>query len=99
MSEAAAGGFKPILFAATYAGAINIVQQDQPDIILLDINLPDRNGIDLLEFVHANYQQIIVFMVTNQASDHYRTVCAQLGAQRFFDKTTEFENLAEAVSA
>jgi hypothetical protein len=38
-------------------------------------------------------------MMTSNASDQYREACARMGAQRFFDKTTEFEGLTAAVSA
>ena len=84
--------------AANGKDALRMVDEIRPQLVTLDIHLPDKSGINLLEFVHENYRQIIVFMMTNQATDHYRAVCAQLGAQRFFDKATEFENLTEAMS-
>src|SRR6201992_306706 len=94
-----APGVELVVHAGSYKEAISVLECLQPDLILLDIHLPDKSGINLLEFVHANYEQIVVFMMTNQATDQYRRVCAQLGAQRFFDKATEFEFLTEAVGA
>jgi DNA-binding NarL/FixJ family response regulator len=94
-----APGIELVVHAGSYKEAIGILECLQPDLILLDIHLPDKSGIDLLQFVHANYQQIIVFMMTTDATDQYRTACARFGAQRFFDKATEFEGLTEAVGA
>jgi DNA-binding NarL/FixJ family response regulator len=94
-----APGIELVVHAGSYKDAVSIIECLQPDLILLDIHLPDKSGINLLEFVRENYKQIIVFMMTNQATEHYRAVCAQLGAQRFFDKATEFEFLTEAVGA
>ena len=88
-----------VVHAGSYKEAMSILGCLQPDVILLDIHLPDKSGVHLLEFVRANYRQIIVFMMTNDACDGYRERCARLGAHRFFDKATEFERLTEAVSA
>ena len=84
-------GLKPILYAGTYGAAIEIVQHDKPDIILLDINLPDRNGIDLLRYVKLHHSAATVIMCTNQSSPFYRNLCTRLGASFFIDKSSEFE--------
>jgi DNA-binding NarL/FixJ family response regulator len=92
-------GVELVVHAGSYKEAISILECLQPDLMLLDIHLPDKSGINLLEYVHTNYRQIIVFMMTSNASDQYREACAKLGAHRFFDKSTEFEGITEAVSA
>src|ERR1700753_1681579 len=94
-----APGVELVVHAGSYKEAISVIECLQPDLILLDIHLPDKSGVHLLEFGHSNYHPIVVFSMTNQATDKYRRVCAQLGAQRFFDKATEFEFLTEAVGA
>ena len=94
-----APGVDLVVHAGSYGEAIGILECLQPDLMLLDIHLPDKSGIDLLQYVHANYQQIIVFMMTTDPTDQYREACARFGARRFFDKSTEFEGLTEAVSA
>lgn len=88
-----------VVHAGSYKEAMSILGCLQPDMILLDIHLPDKSGVHLLEFVRANYRQIVVYMMSNDAGDEYREACARLGAHRFFDKATEFEELTEAVSA
>jgi DNA-binding NarL/FixJ family response regulator len=88
-----------VVHADNYKEAISVLECLQPDVILLDIHLPDKSGVHLLEYVRANYRQIIVFMMSSDGGDEYRETCARLGAHRFFDKATEFESLTRAVSA
>lgn len=85
-------GLGPIDSAATYAQAITRLSAPPlPDFILLDINLPDRNGISLLRHIHAYHPEIVVIMLSNQAGVFYRELCQQLGAAHFIDKSTEFQ--------
>src|ERR1700747_1110894 len=72
-------GLDLIRFTGTYSGAIDSIQEDKPDIILLDINLPDRNGIALLHFIRQYHPTIVVIMCSNQSSSFYRDLCARMG--------------------
>ena len=87
-----------VIHAGTYKEAIDVLDELKPDYILLDIHLPDQSGIGLLQLVKEKYDQIIVFMMTNSATEQYRTICRQLGASRFFDKSMEFERIPEALA-
>jgi DNA-binding NarL/FixJ family response regulator len=83
----------------TVADALETIQQSSPDIMLLDINLPDASGIDLLRIVKEKYPGIIVVMLTNQANDYYRQLCLKLGANHFIDKSRDFEMVPGIVAA
>jgi len=91
-------GLKPILYAGTYVGAAEIIKYDKPDIILLDINLPDRNGIDLLRYIKVHHAAATVIMCSNQSSPFYRNLCARLGATFFIDKSAEFEMIPKVIA-
>ena len=91
-------GVGPILFAGTFTGAIAILQTDEPGLILLDINLPDRNGIDLLRYIRHHHASAIVIMCSNQSSLFYRNLCTRIGAAYFIDKSTEFETIPEVIT-
>jgi DNA-binding NarL/FixJ family response regulator len=85
--------------AGSYHEASLIMSSFHPDIVLLDINLPDINGIELLRYIKKKDPSIIVIMVTNQSGEFYRSRCKELGADFFVDKSTEFERLPEILSS
>jgi len=88
-----------VVHAGTYKEAVTVIDDLRPDLILLDIHLPDRSGIHLLEVVKKNYSHILVFMMTNHESEQYREACMRLGAKCFFDKSTDFDQIPEVISA
>ncbi|MEY9868923.1 response regulator of citrate/malate metabolism [Peribacillus sp. B2I2] len=56
--------FTVIATASTGKKALNILHAAQPDLILLDIFLPDMNGIDLLREIRREYRGIDVILIT-----------------------------------
>jgi DNA-binding NarL/FixJ family response regulator len=70
-----------------------------PDILVLDINLSDGSGIDLLEMAKAQNPETVVIMLTNQADAYYRKLCNTLGADHFLDKSTDFELIPSIISS
>jgi DNA-binding NarL/FixJ family response regulator len=80
-------------FAGSYGEALSIIDPSPPDILLLDVHLPDRSGVELLRVVRKRHPTTIVIMISNQSDESYRSVCAALGALRFLDKSTEFEEI------
>jgi len=91
-------GIGLVVHAGTCHEAHNILQTLKPDLILLDIHLPDKSGISLLEFIKTNYQQVVVYMMTSHPTDQNREICQKLGANRFFDKSTDFDLLTETLT-
>lgn len=65
------------------------------DTVILDIQLGDGSGINVLRFVKIHSPQTRVIMLTNHATQQYRDLCAREGADYFFDKSTEFMQLPE----
>jgi DNA-binding NarL/FixJ family response regulator len=87
-----------VVHAGSYKEALAVLEAIKPDCILLDIQLPDQSGIELLQLVREKYDQVLVFMMTNNASEHYRAICQEMGANRFFDKSMDFARIPEALS-
>ena len=90
---------KLILHAGNYNQARAIVTERLPDIVLLDITLPGKSGIELLQFIKADYPHIKVIMLTNQINKHYKKLCLEAGADRFLDKTEDFEQISSIISS
>lgn len=69
--------------------------QWEPDVLILDIRMPGGNGIDVLEALKDGESSPVVIMLTAYAYPQYRERCLEAGAAYFFDKATEFEQIAD----
>lgn len=76
--------------ASDYDEARQMLSEIKPSIVLLDINLPGKNGIELLRLIKKNTTACEVIMITNHADDYYREQCYELGAKYFLDKSNDF---------
>jgi len=87
-----------IAHVGTYELALEQLQLQQPDLILLDISLPDGNGIDLLRMIRSLYPDTKSIIVTNHATEYYKDLCISLGAFSFLDKSKDFELIPVFIS-
>jgi two-component system chemotaxis response regulator CheY len=72
--------------------AISVMNATNPDVVLLDINLPGKSGISILKEIKSQSTAKVV-MLTNYSDQFYRNLCSELGADHFLDKSTEFEKI------
>lgn len=84
--------------ARTARASLDLIKNIEPDVAILDIALPDGNGIDVLRNVKADFPDLTVIMLTNHANALYRRACLQAGAKYFFDKSAEFDRLAAVLT-
>ena len=73
--------------------AILSIQHLHPDVVIMDIRMSGGNGFDLLHFIKENQLPINVIVLTNAPYPQYKKRCLELGANYFFDKSTEFEKI------
>jgi DNA-binding NarL/FixJ family response regulator len=83
----------------SYAEAIHILPSAKPDVVILDIHLRDKSGMDLLPFIKTNYPKVLVIMCTNQEGEYYRNQCRKLGADYFVDKSKDFDIIPELIAS
>jgi DNA-binding NarL/FixJ family response regulator len=69
------------------------VQRSTPDVLILDIDLPQGQGIALLKQVHLQHPTLAVIVLSYYSSPQYRRICEHAGASYFFDKSTEFQQI------
>lgn len=81
--------------ATNAAIAPDYIFKSNPDIVILDIHMPGGNGIDILKKLKSNTPRIKVIMLTNYPEKDYKKICSKIGADYFFDKSIEFENVVE----
>lgn len=77
--------------------AYKIIHDVKPELIILDIEMPDRNGLELLQNIKNLFPSITVIVLTNLSYPQYRVRCLEIGAKFFFDKSTEFLQVKHAV--
>lgn len=65
----------------------------RPEVVVLDIRLEDGDGIGVLKAIRKESPLTKVIMFTNYTYPQYRLKCMQEGADYFFDKSTEFEQM------
>lgn len=68
-----------------------------PDIAVLDIRMPGGGGIKALTEIKKNFPGITVIVMTSYPFAEYRQKCLEMGADFFFEKSTEFESIAKTV--
>jgi DNA-binding NarL/FixJ family response regulator len=88
-----------VVHAATYQEGLEVLSRLTPDVVLLDINLPDKSGIELLRLIRERHLEIAVLMISNNADFYYRSICKKLGATHFLDKSTDIDLLPAVLSA
>ena len=69
----------------------------KPDVVILDIRMKGRNGIQALEAIKHREKPPIVIMFTNYPYLQYRKRCLDAGADFFFYKAIEFEKLRDVI--
>lgn len=86
-----------IFFARNAKEAMAIAGVIPPDVVIMDINLPGKNGIELLKDMKMSYSKTKVIMLADLADELNRRRCKENGADYFFDKATEFNHVQGAV--
>lgn len=80
------------------SSVVDLAANLKPDVLVLDLKLPDGNGMEVLRRIRAKHPSITVIILTNHAHALYRRACLEAGASYFFDKSTEFDKVAPVLS-
>jgi DNA-binding NarL/FixJ family response regulator len=92
-------GAQSVGHAPSAQKAIAGIAAAQPDVVVLDIQLEEGSGFDVMRAVRAAQPQVAFYVLTNFAHDGYRRMAEKLGARGFFDKSREFGALQAALRA
>ena len=85
--------------AETEAAAIAALQAEPCDAVVLDLQLRQGHGFNVLKALRSdpNTARTIVFVLTNHATPQYFARSVELGADHFFDKSREYDQLCAAL--
>lgn len=90
---------KKVITATDYEAALEILYKEHTDVVLLDIQMPEKNGIDLLKHIVYHFPETRVIVLSNLVSDFYQKLCMAEGAVHFVDKTKDFDKIPELILA
>lgn len=99
LRELLVDAFPGALFSEATSGADALSQlfNSQPDVLLLDINMPGRSGFEVLKDVNHIYPLLPVIMVSVQSESQYALRCIQAGASEYVNKNSASDELVPAI--
>jgi len=77
--------------------ALKILKNDDFDIVILDISLPGISGLNVLQLIKEEWQQLNVLMLSMHPQEQYAIRALKLGASGYLTKDTAFDELVAAV--
>ena len=85
--------------AVAYDGesALSLVEEDEPEVMILDLKMPGIDGIEVLRRVKDTNPEIEVIILTGHGSDEDRKVCMDLGAFAYLHKPVDIDVLSETL--
>lgn len=81
----------------TYDGAFEMIKKEKPEFVILDLKLPDGNGLDILKNIRKAKLgiNVLIFTLNTQAKNS----CLRMGADYFFDKSKDTLRLLEKLKS
>lgn len=85
--------------AVAYDGesALNLVREDEPEVMILDLKMPGIDGIEVLRKVKETRPNIEVIILTGHGSEVDREVCMKLGAFAYLQKPVDIDLLSDTL--
>lgn len=77
--------------------ASQVIRVTQPEIVVMDAQLPDESGLEALARARAECPSACLIMVSFNSSEPYRKRWLQAGADYFFDLSAQIDPLLNAV--
>lgn len=90
-------GYDSIVEASNGVEALTLVKSESPDLILLDWNMPEMNGLEFLESFRENDKSTPVIMVTTEAEKKQVLTAAKAGANNYVIKPFEPDTLKNKI--
>ena len=90
-------GFE-VIEAKDGAECLRLLREHRPDVLLLDLNMPDPGGVAVLEALAAEAADVRVCVVTADIQETTKARCLELGAWAFLNKPVDHEALRRILS-
>jgi two-component system invasion response regulator UvrY len=83
--------------ASNHSEVFNVLERETPDMLLLDISMPGRDGLEILKEVKSLYPKIKVLMLSMHPEDRYAVRAIKSGASGYVSKESASEELVKAI--
>lgn len=90
-------GIEVVAEAGDYAELTAYLRDGDCDVVLLDVALPGKNGIEILKSLRERHPKIRVLMFSTYPEDQYAVRALKAGASGYVNKSSAPEKLAEAI--
>lgn len=77
--------------------ALNFVQEEEPEVMILDLKMPGIDGIEVLKNVKAEHPDVEVIILTGHGSEREEKVAKELGAFAYLKKPVDIDVLAKTM--
>src|SRR3977135_4236700 len=77
--------------------AIKVVQSEPCDVVLLDITMPNKSGLDVLKQLHSELPRLPVLVLSMHAEDQYAVRVLRAGASGYLTKESAPAKLVQAI--
>jgi DNA-binding NarL/FixJ family response regulator len=85
--------------AATGADTLELLATQQPDVLVLDIGLPDANGVELAARLHRAYSGLTILLLTGYTPRDVGSLVGHQGVRGYVHKTAPLKELVAAIRA
>lgn len=90
-------GFTLVGEAADGTTALQVVEQVQPDVVLMDLRMPGMDGLETIRQIHARWPQIAIIILTTYNEDVLMMHGLRAGACSYLLKDTTSETLFQTI--
>jgi DNA-binding NarL/FixJ family response regulator len=91
------GDFRVVGEAGDGRTALDEVERLRPDVLVLDLSLPERDGLEVLEELARRSPETRIVVFSGYAAEQLEATALSLGAHRYVEKGTQITVVAEAV--
>lgn len=92
-----ADGVNVVGEAATGSEILRVVKETEPDVVVLDIRMPEMDGLEAARQIRAHAPETQVVMLTAYDDRHFVVEAVRAGARGYVLKTRDAEHLVQAV--
>ena len=92
-----APGIEVVGLASNGREALDLLQEDQPDVVLMDLKMPVMNGVQTTQHLRRKHPEVNVLVLTTYADDQWVLDAVRAGAAGYLLKDTRRDKLIDAI--